>query len=74
MFLLLALLVLFFLFMARKNGRGPWSQHRGEAPEVGAQRLLAERFAKGDISVDEFMERASVLNWTPGAGGPKGKS
>ena len=30
-------------------------------------RILAERFAKGDISTEEFMERASVLNWTPGS-------
>ena len=28
--------------------------------------MLAERFARGDIGSDEFMERASVLNWTPG--------
>ena len=28
--------------------------------------MLAERFARGDITTDEFMEKASVLNWTPG--------
>ena len=35
-------------------------------PEDEAKRTLADRFARGDISTDEFMERASILNWTPG--------
>ena len=29
--------------------------------------ILAERFARGDISSDEFLERSSMLNWTPGS-------
>ena len=36
------------------------------SPEDEAKRILAERFARGDISSDEFMERSSMLNWTPG--------
>ena len=36
-------------------------------PEQEAKRVLAERFARGDLSSEEFMERASVLNWTPGS-------
>ena len=39
---------------------------RPKAPEEEAKRILAERFARGDISTDEFMERSSILNWTPG--------
>lgn len=35
-------------------------------PEEGARQILAERFARGDITTDEFLERASILNWTPG--------
>ena len=31
-----------------------------------AREILATRFATGDLSSDEFLERASVLNWTPG--------
>ena len=31
-----------------------------------AKRILAERFARGDINSDEFLERASMLNWAPG--------
>jgi hypothetical protein len=37
------------------------------SPESEAKKILAERFARGDITTDEFMERASVLNWTPGS-------
>ena len=36
-------------------------------PEDEAKQILAERFARGDISSDEFLERSSILNWTPGA-------
>lgn len=36
------------------------------APEDDAKRILADRFAHGDISGEEFIERASMLNWTPG--------
>ncbi len=42
----------------------PWVRHLG--PEREARRILAERFARSEIDSDEFMERASVLNWTPG--------
>lgn len=37
------------------------------APEDEAKQILADRFARGDISTDEFMERSSILNWTPGS-------
>jgi putative membrane protein len=37
------------------------------APEDEAKRILAERFARGDIDSDDFMERSSILNWTPGS-------
>ena len=72
MFLLLLLLIGGTLFLLRRNGFAPpwagsggrpWGSH---SPEVEAKKILAERFARGDISTDEFMERASVLNWTPG--------
>jgi hypothetical protein len=36
-------------------------------PEEDAKRILAERFVRGDIASDEFLERSSILNWTPGA-------
>jgi putative membrane protein len=40
---------------------------RARSPEEDAKRILAERFARGDIATDEFLERSSMLNWTPGA-------
>ena len=69
MFVLFLLLILGTLFLLRRGGHlhsPPWATpHR--SPEAEAKRLLAERFARGDISSDDFLERASVLNWTPGS-------
>lgn len=69
MLLLLLLLAGAFLLARRgqlgRFGPPPWVAHH--SPEGEAKRILAERFAKGDITTDEFMERASVLNWTPGS-------
>jgi len=64
LFLLLIAATLFFLFRTGRICPPPWVQNRG--PEAEARRVLAERFARGDISTDEFMEKASVLNWTSG--------
>jgi uncharacterized membrane protein len=64
LFLLLVLATPFFLVRRGHIAPPPWiGQHR--SPEGEAKRILAERFARGEISSDEFMERASVLNWTP---------
>lgn len=68
MFLLILLLVLgTLLFFLVRNGQLGSSTATARAPEAEAKRILAERFARGDITSDEFMERASVLNWTPGS-------
>ncbi|SER30824.1 SHOCT domain-containing protein [Microlunatus flavus] len=68
MFLLLLLLLGATLFYLRRSGRlgGPALAGRAKSPEHEAREILATRFATGDISSDEFLERASVLNWTPG--------
>jgi putative membrane protein len=68
MFFLLMLLVLgTLLFFLIRNGQfGPTSWASTRSPEGEAKKILAERFARGDITTDEFMEKASVLNWTPG--------
>jgi uncharacterized membrane protein len=69
MFFLFMLLVLgtlvFFLVRHGQFGAQSWAGNR--SPEGEAKKILAERFARGDITSDEFMERASVLNWTPGS-------
>jgi putative membrane protein len=65
--LLLLLLVLAALYLWRQ-GKLPLpklASHR--SPEEDAKRILAERFARGDINSDEFLERSSILNWTPGS-------
>ena len=68
MFLLFLLLVAGTIFLVRRGTLGPppWLTS-SRSPESDARKILAERFARGDISSDEFMERASVLNWTPGS-------
>jgi putative membrane protein len=66
MFFLFLLLVLgTLLFFLVRNGQ--LGSVTTRPPEAEAKRILAERFARGDITSDEFMERASVLNWTPGS-------
>lgn len=69
MFLLFLLLVAASIFLMRRGGFGPppFVHSRPQSPEAEAKRVLAERFARGDISSDDFLERASVLNWTPGS-------
>ena len=69
MFLLFLLLVGGTLFLLHRRGQlgvPPWVAGR-RSPEAEARQVLADRFARGDISSDEFLERASVLNWTPGS-------
>jgi putative membrane protein len=65
--LLLLLLVLAALYLWRQ-GKLPLPRVGGQrSPEEQAKGILAERFARGDISSDEFLERSSMLNWTPGS-------
>lgn len=67
MFLLFLLFAATMFYLAR-TGRisgPPWAAPR-TTPELEARKVLADRFARGDIDSEEFMERASVLNWTPG--------
>ena len=68
MFLLFLLLVGGSLLLMRRGGFGPppFVRSHPQSPEAEAKKVLAERFARGDISSDDFLERASILNWTPG--------
>lgn len=67
LFLLTTAALLFFLVRTGRIGPPPLAGRADHAPEAEAKKVLAERFARGDITTDEFMEKASVLNWTPGA-------
>jgi putative membrane protein len=72
--LLLLLLVLIALYLWRQ-GKLPLPKLAGRrSPEDEAKQILAERFARGDISSDEFLERSSILNWTPGTEPLRSKS
>lgn len=68
MFLLFMLLLVAAFLLIRRGtfGPPPWLA-ASRAPEADAKKILADRFANGDIGAEEFMERASVLNWTPGS-------
>ena len=72
---LLIAAVVFFLIRRGKIGPPPWVAAGGHggpgrfspfSPEFEARRTLANRFANGEISPEEFLERAAALNWTPG--------
>ena len=65
-FLLLLVMAGFFLARNGRLGAPPWAVGHRSAPEFEARKILSERFANSEIGSDEFLERASVLNWTPG--------
>jgi putative membrane protein len=67
LFLLLILALALTAFYLWRQGKLPINLGRPRSPEEAAKKILAERFAEGDISTEEFMERSSILNWTPGA-------
>ena len=64
--LLLLLLALAGFFLWRQGKLTLPALGGVRSPEDDAKRILAERFAQGDINSDEFLERASMLNWAPG--------
>jgi putative membrane protein len=68
-FLLLLLLLagLTALYLWRSGRLNLPALGTASSPEADARRILAERLARGDINSEEFMERASILNWTPGS-------
>jgi putative membrane protein len=72
--LLLLMLVLAALYLWRQGKLPLPSLASHRSPEDEAKRILAERFARGDISSDDFLERSSILNWTPGTEPLRSKS
>ncbi|MER7131145.1 SHOCT domain-containing protein [Streptosporangium saharense] len=50
---------------ARRHGLGPWRARTVQAPQEGAtataERILAERYARGELGAEEYFERMSVL-------------
>ena len=73
-FLLLLLLLALIGFYLWRQGKLTWpTLGAARSPEDEAKRILAERFARGDINSDDFLERASMLNWAPGTNPPATK-
>ncbi|MER6950485.1 hypothetical protein ABT294_41345 [Nonomuraea sp. NPDC000554] len=49
-------------FAARAWRRGQWGPRRAEVrATASAEQILAERYARGEMSHDEYFERMSVL-------------
>jgi len=67
LFMLLVLGTLLFFLVRHGHLGSPSLAASNRSPEAEAKKILAERFARGEINSDDFMERASVLNWTPGS-------
>lgn len=70
---LVVAVLLAVVFLLRHRGTLPWPTTlpqlwpaRQPPPEEAAKQILAERLARGDLSPEDFLERASMLNWTPG--------
>ncbi len=55
--------VIFFVVRARRRGWNPWAAQARPSgpPRPAAEDILAERFARGEISDDEYYQRLSVL-------------
>ena len=54
--------LVFFLFIRVffwRGRRGPWGPYRQAVPDARA--ILAERYARGEISIEEYRERLSNL-------------
>ncbi len=53
--------LIFFFVRARRKGWKPWADARPASPTASAETILAERFAKGEMTDDEYYQRLAVL-------------
>ena len=58
------------LLLWRAGRLPPGARTGNRSADEQARHVLAERFARGDISSEEFLERCATLNWTPGIDRP----
>jgi putative membrane protein len=54
LFFLWLAVIAFVVWRFRRGGGAPWARHNGQS-------VLAERYARGDITADEYRERRDVL-------------
>ena len=59
--LLIAVLAFLYLLATRSGAVGGRDRDAGEKASESAQRLLDERFARGEIDEDEYRRRRAVL-------------
>lgn len=59
------IVIITLVVRARRNGRWspPWQQQQAAptTPTASAEQILAERYARGEMTDDEYFERISVL-------------
>lgn len=53
-----------FYLLRRRMAQGPATAASAD-PRAGAMRILAERFARGEIDEDDYYNRVSVLRQEP---------
>ncbi len=58
-------LIVTILFVFRASDGGRDRDHRRDAPEPGAHQILDARFARGEISKEEYEDRSKVLSGKP---------
>ncbi|WP_084961991.1 SHOCT domain-containing protein [Thermoactinospora rubra] len=59
-----AALAAFAVTRWRRGPRGPWrapSRTAPASPTASAEQILAERYARGELSDEEYFEKVSVL-------------
>jgi len=59
---MMALFVVFIVWLVRATSGGPPAPHPPERSSTDrAREILAERYARGELSTDEYRERATEL-------------
>lgn len=53
--------LVFFVVRARRRGWNPWAKAQPASPTASAETILAESFARGEMSDDEYYQRLAVL-------------
>ncbi|RBQ14342.1 SHOCT domain-containing protein [Spongiactinospora rosea] len=53
--------VTLFIKARKKGWKPPFASPAPASPTESAERLLAERFARGEMTDDEYLQRVSVL-------------
>ncbi|MDW3178640.1 MAG: SHOCT domain-containing protein [Acidimicrobiia bacterium] len=59
---MMSMFVVLIVWLVRATSGGPYAPHRPEQSSTErAQEILAERYARGELSTEEYRERATEL-------------